>query len=75
MISIGRYKTPVTAMIIGAKNRVWGIVIKYYEINSSKESVTFIFNPCYELLIFVLTMNEEQRRMVLDNSLFKGSVK
>lgn len=36
MISIGRYKTPVTAMIIGAKNRVWGIVIKYYEINSSK---------------------------------------
>lgn len=49
----GRYKTPLIAMMIGSDERVWGIVIKIFEIAQIKENITFIISPYYDLMRFV----------------------
>ena len=53
MILKGRYKTPLIAMMIGSDERVWGIVIKIFEIAQIKENITFIISPYYDLMRFV----------------------
>ena len=57
MILKGKYKTPLCAMLIGSNERIWGIVIKIYEIAQINELNTFIISPYYDLMKFVTQLD------------------
>ena len=43
----GKYVVPVSAEIVGSTQRIWGIVIKFFQQAMVQEEVTFIFNPYF----------------------------
>ena len=75
MILKGKYKTPLFAMLVGSSERVWGIVIKIYEIAQINELNTFIINPYYDLMRFATKMDPIECKEVLVRNLKGGTVR
>ena len=59
MIEIGKYFTVVSAELIGTKNQIFGLVVRYNFLPANKEIITFLINPYYGFLANFITLPKD----------------
>lgn len=76
--SYGKYYSIVSAEIVASRSRVFGLVIRHYDLSNCKNIVTFIYNPIHDLLLPILDMNmkddSKKRNKILKSLLPEGGV-
>lgn len=50
MIEYGKYYSVVTAELIGSRERVWALVIKFYDLAFLNYKITVLINPYHGFL-------------------------
>jgi hypothetical protein len=59
MIEIGKYFTVVSAELIGTKNQIFGLVVRYNFLPANKEIITFLINLYYGFLANFITLPKD----------------
>ena len=75
MIEYGRYFSVVSAEVIGSRERVWAMVIRYYDQAYVSERVTVLMNPYYEFLQCLISASQEEKTQIMKHLLVNESVK
>lgn len=75
MIEYGKYFSVVTAELVGSKERVWALVIKYYDMAHLNYKVTVMMNPYHDFLEHIINGTKEEQAQVMKNMLIGESVK
>lgn len=60
---------------MGSKDRVWGMVIRFYDLAFVGERITVLLNPYFEFLQCVIVASQEEKNRILKNILIGESVK
>jgi hypothetical protein len=75
MVEYGRYFTPVSAELIGSKDTIWALIIRYYDLAYNDEKITVLMNPYNQLLKDFFKLPKGEKDSVLNNLLINQSVK
>ena len=54
MIEYGKYFSVVSAELVGSAERIWALVVKFYDLAYMKESVSVLMNPYNDFLQHVV---------------------
>lgn len=69
MIEYGKYFSVVTAELIGSRERVWALVIKFYDLAFLNYKVTVLMNPYHQFLEGIINSPREDQLKVMKNLL------
>lgn len=59
MIEYGKYYSVVSAELIGSRERVWGLVIRFYDLGFMRDNITLMMNPYHDFLQDVISSSRE----------------
>jgi hypothetical protein len=59
----------VSAELVGSKERIWGMVIRFYDLAFVAEKITVLINPYFEFLLCVITSSQSDKNRILKNLL------
>jgi len=75
MVEYGKYYTVVSAELVGSRERVWALVIRWYDLAFINEKITIMMNPYHDFLQGIIKSSSEQQTQILKNLLVNESVK
>lgn len=65
----------MSAELIGSKERIWGMIIRFYDLAFVGEKITVLLNPYFEFLQCVVSSSQVEKNKILKNLLIGDSVK
>jgi hypothetical protein len=75
MIEYGKYFSVVSAELVGSEERIWALLIRFYDLAYLKDSVTVMMNPYNDFLKHVIKGPHEDQMQILRNLLIGESVR
>jgi hypothetical protein len=75
MIEYVKYYTAVSAELVGSTERVWALIIRFYDLAFLTEKITIMMNPYHDFLQGIIKCSSEQKDQILKNILVNESVK
>ena len=75
MIEYGKYFSVVNTELVGSGQRVWALVVRFYDLAYMRYSTCVMINPYEGFLQNIVEDREEEREKVLRNLLVDQSVK
>lgn len=65
----------MSAELIGSKERIWGLIIRFYDLAFVGEKITVLLNPYFEFLQCAVNSSQMEKNKILRNLLIGESVK
>ncbi len=65
----------MSAELIGSKERIWGMIIRFYDLAFVGEKITVLINPYSEFLQMAVSASQTEKNKILKNLLVGESVK
>ena len=61
MIEYGKYYSVVSAELVGSRERIWALVIRFYDLGFMRDNITLMMNPYNDFLQDVITSSREEQ--------------
>ncbi len=74
-INYGKYYSVVSAELVGSRERVWALVIRFFDMAYLGYKVTVLMNPYSSFLENAIKGSKEEKSQILNNLLLEESVK
>lgn len=75
MMEYGKYFSVVSAELVGSGQRVWALVIRFYDLAYMRYATTVLMNPHEGFLLQAVSGSEEERAQIMRNLLIGESVR
>ena len=75
MIEYGKYYSVVSAQLVGSKDRVWALVLRFYDMAFINYKVTLLMNPYQNFLKGVIDASKAEQGRTIRSLLIGKSVK
>ena len=75
MVPYGKYHSVVTAELVGSLERVWALVIRFYDLAFVSYKVTVMMNPYHGFLQNAIKGNKQEQNQIISSLLIGDSLK
>lgn len=75
MVEYGKYYSVVSVELVGSRERVWAVVVRWYDLAYCSQKVTVMMNPYHDFLQGAIRATQEEKATIVRNLLVGESVR